>query len=51
MSRRNIWRFIDPNSGKHPSDPDYIDDWDADEVYDRYVLQEEDRADDERHGL
>lgn len=38
-------RFHNPNLTKHPDDPDYVQDYDAEEEYKRFERAAEERAD------
>lgn len=40
--------FRDKNFGKHPDDPDYIRDYDAEEDYERYLFEMELKYDEQR---
>lgn len=41
-------KWKDKNSGKHPSDPEYDHDYDAEEDYDEYLYWQELKDDEER---
>ena len=41
-------KWKDKNAGKHPDDPDYIRDYDAEEDYDRYLFEMELKYDEQR---
>lgn len=42
-------KWKDKNFGKHPADPDYIDDYDPEEDYERYIDAMEEKSDERRH--
>ena len=42
-------KWKDKNFGKHPSDPDYIDDYDPEKDYERYLDDMEEKSDERRH--
>ena len=43
-------KWKDKNFGKHPADPDYIDDYDPEEDYERYCEALEDKAEYKREN-
>jgi len=43
-------KWKDKNFGKHPQDPDYIDDYDPEEDYERYIDEQEHKFEYEREN-
>lgn len=43
-------KFYNKNFGINPSDPEYDNDYDAEEAYERYLDAVEEREEERRHG-